>query len=156
MSNRKNISTFINAYRKQQEIEAFEKEVSEAGGIEISKARQLVIDSNLNQKQSAEMYKMIDSWKGKGFVIDDIPMEFGTYQTGAKEQGKYAIRKSVFQQMTDEQRERYLNHSHPALYDDKHLEPLKNVNDHIEKRLMDLEVNKDNYKAFYPPKKETA
>ena len=156
MSNRKNISTFINAYRKQQEIEAFEKEVSEAGGIEISKARQLVIDSNLNQKQSAEMYKMIDSWKSNGFVIDDIPMEFGTYQTGAKEQGKYAIRKSVFQQMTDEQRERYLNHSHPALYDDNHLEPIKNVNDHIEKRLMDLEVNKDNYKAFYPPKKETA
>ena len=97
MSNTKNISTFINAYRKQQEIEAFEKEVSEAGGIEISKARQLVIDSNLDQKQSAEMYKMIDSWKGNGFVIDDIPMEFNTYQAGAREQGKYAIRKSVFE-----------------------------------------------------------
>ena len=53
MSNRKNISTIINAYRKQQEIEAFEKEVNKAGGIEISKARQLVIDSNLNQKHSA-------------------------------------------------------------------------------------------------------
>ena len=147
----KNVSTFINAYRKQQEIDEFEKEVQESGGIEISKARKLILNSNLDQKQQAEMYRMVDDWKKNGFVIDDIPEEWDSYRNRTKAEGKYAVPKSEWDSMSDEQRTKYLSHSHPTIFNDSHLEPKsqKLTQENLQKRLVDMEVNKDSYEPFY-------
>ena len=147
----KNIMTFINAFKRQKEIEAFQKEVQEAGGIEISKARKLVQESNLESKQQAEMFRMIDDWKAKGFVINDIPEEWKSFKERTKAQGRYAVTKTEWNAMTDLQRAKYLSHSHATLYDDSHLKPQSPqlIQENIQKKLVDMEVHNENYEPFY-------
>ena len=150
MSN-KNIMTFINAYKKQKEIKAFEKEVKEAGGIEISVARRLVQESNVNTQQQSEMYRMIDNWKQQGFVINDIPEEWDSFRERAKAEGRYAIPKSEWDTMSNEERTKYLSHSQATIYNDSHLEPKSErlTRENLQKRFVDMEVNAEDYKPFY-------
>ena len=98
----------------------------------------------------------LSEMKKSGLIIDDIPEEFTSFVNRNKQEGKYAVRKQLWERMTEETRSKYLEHSHPAIYDDKHLKPLsdKQLESHLGKVVEDLEVNKDNYKPFYPPKQE--
>tara|TARA_R100001594_G_scaffold146826_1_gene198829 strand:+ start:3524 stop:3997 length:474 start_codon:yes stop_codon:yes gene_type:complete len=153
--NIKDLATLKNAYDRQKELREFQEHLKE-NPMQVTEARNLVNSTNVDNNQKIELMKAVSEMQQNGLVIDDIPMEFKDYQTISQEKGKYAIRKQAWERMSDETRKTYLEHSAPAIYDDKHLEPMSDtkLEAHLQAVMEDLSVNKDNYKPFYPPKKE--
>ena len=152
----KDLATLKNAYQKQKELREFQEHLKE-NPMQISEARNLVSNINIDSNQKMNLMRGIDEMKQNGLVIDDIPIEFKEFKASAQAQGKYAITRQAWDRMTKETRQTYLEHSHPAIYEDKHLKPMSDtkLESHLQAVMEDLSVNKDNYQPFYPPKKET-
>ena len=151
----KTLATLKNAYEREKELREFQEQLKE-NPIQITQARHLVNNTNVDLKQKTLLMKAVDELHKEGLVINDIPIEFNDYKKLKQQEGKYAVRKQVWERMSEQSRTKYLEHSAPAIYNDSHLDRLndKQIESNLDKVLMDLEVNKDNYKPFYPPKKD--
>jgi hypothetical protein len=137
---------------QRQKDNKFLKEMQEAGGMQISDFRNHIQALDIDNKEKMTHLANEQDFRKSGLVQSDIPMEFKVFKDTALSQQKYPIRKQLWTAMNENQRATYLSSTHPALYNDSHLEKLneKQIHNQLEKTMVDIEANRENLKPFYP------
>ena len=138
-------------YEQRQKDQEFLKQVKKEGGFQVSQFRDYIQGLDVENKEKMGYLAREKDFRDSGLVQNDIPIEFNDFKKVALSQQKYPIRKQLWESMNDEQRKTYLSNSHPALYNDSHLERLneKQIYSELEKTMVDIEANRENLKPFY-------
>ena len=138
-------------YEELQKDREFENSIKEQNGFQVTDFRNIISNSDLDNDTKVKYVSSEMELRDSGLVQNDIPPTFEEFSAAYKKQGRYAVRKQVWENFTDEQRKTYLQHSQATIYKDKHLEPLDQDSTRklAEKIIVDLEVNKEEYIPFF-------